>query len=277
MSPLQKLVERSDFAGRRLRRQQRHEGGVLPARQRAALPVPAIFRTGGCGRALPPARMSKTADTRPTIRSRARSRSGPGADCLFLAPYAFAKSIDNLSSDVQGFSSQDPNNNNGEKGLSDYDVKYRWVTSANYALPWPAGPRPLSSHLVRGWEVGSIVTVQSGLPFTPTIATDPANTGTSLRPDRIGAGRWTIGRCCATSILPPFACPPPSPSAIAAGIFCAAEASTIGISSPCGTSGSRAGEPAVPRGILQFHQYAGVWHSRGEHPIGHRWPHPFGR
>ena len=30
--------------------------------------------------------------------------------------------------------------------------------------------------------------MQSGLPFTPSIATDPANTGTSLRPDRIAKG-----------------------------------------------------------------------------------------
>jgi hypothetical protein len=106
----------------------------------------------------------------------------------FLSSYAFAKSIDNLSSDVQGFSSQDPNNNNGEKGVSDYDVRYRWVTSANYAMPFGKGGRGPAAILVRGWEVGSIITVQSGLPFTPSIATDPANTGTSLRPDRIGRG-----------------------------------------------------------------------------------------
>ena len=43
---------------------------------------------------------------------------------------------------------------------------------------------------MKNWEMGSIVTVQSGLPFTPSIATDPANTGTSRRPDRIGSGTW---------------------------------------------------------------------------------------
>jgi hypothetical protein len=106
----------------------------------------------------------------------------------FLNSFAFAKSIDNLSSDVQGFSSQDPNNNNGEKGLSDYDVKYRWVTSANYAMPFVKGRRGLLALVVRAWEVGSIFTAQSGLPFTPSIATDPANTGTSLRPDRLATG-----------------------------------------------------------------------------------------
>src|SRR5579872_2151095 len=105
-----------------------------------------------------------------------------------LSSYAFAKSIDDLSSDVQGFSAQDPRNNNAEKGVSDYDIKHRWVTSFNYALPFAKGRRDFLGQIARGWEVGSIVTLQSGLPFTPGISTDPANTGNSKRPDRIGNG-----------------------------------------------------------------------------------------
>ena len=106
-----------------------------------------------------------------------------------LSSYAFAKSIDNLSGDNQGFSSQDPNNNNGEKGVSDYDVKHRYVNSLNYELPFGRGGSGVVANAVRGWELGSIVTLQSGLPFTPAIGTDPANTGTSLRPDRLGNGK----------------------------------------------------------------------------------------
>src|SRR5207302_901612 len=49
-----------------------------------------------------------------------------------LSSYAFAKSMDNLSGDNQGFSSQDPSNNNAEKAVSDYDdVKQRFVNSVN--------------------------------------------------------------------------------------------------------------------------------------------------
>lgn len=105
-----------------------------------------------------------------------------------LVSYAFAKSIDNLSGDNQGYASQDPNNNNGEKGVSDYDVKHRMVSSVNYALPFAKNGHGPLALLVKHWEIGSIVTMQSGLPFTPSISTDPANTGTSLRPDRIGNG-----------------------------------------------------------------------------------------
>jgi hypothetical protein len=108
-----------------------------------------------------------------------------------LSSYAFAKSIDNLSADVQGYSSQDPNNNNAEKGASDFDVRHRWVTSVNYVLPFGRNGSGILNHVVRDWELGSIFTVQSGLPFTPSISTDSANTGTSRRPDRIGTGELT--------------------------------------------------------------------------------------
>ncbi len=111
-----------------------------------------------------------------------------------LSSYAFAKSMDNLSGDNQGFSSQDPLNNNGEKGVSDYDVKHRFVTSGNYVLPFGKNRTDLLSRVLQSWELGSIVVLQSGLPFTPGIGTDPANTGTSLRPDRIGAGKLGGGR-----------------------------------------------------------------------------------
>ena len=106
----------------------------------------------------------------------------------WLGSYAFAKSLDNLSGDVQGFASQDPNNNNAEKGPSDYDIKHRFVLSGNYAVPFARNRGGAFGHLIRNWEIGSILTLQSGSPFSPGIATDPANTGTSLRPDRIGSG-----------------------------------------------------------------------------------------
>jgi hypothetical protein len=63
------------------------------------------------------------------------------------------------------------------------------VTSLNYSLPFGKGGSGPLSYLIRDWETGSIITVQSGLPFTPSISTDSANTGTSLRPDRIASGQ----------------------------------------------------------------------------------------
>jgi hypothetical protein len=121
-----------------------------------------------------------------SLQVKAQVRSWHGLS--FLSSYAFAKSIDNLSSDVQGFSSQDPRNNNAEKAASDYDQKHRWVTSLNYALPVAKNRRDFIGRLAQGWELGSIVTVQSNTPYTPSITSDPANTGNSKRPNRIASG-----------------------------------------------------------------------------------------
>lgn len=146
-----------------------------------------------------------------------------------LSSYAFAKSIDNLSGDVQ-LSAQDPNNNNGEKGLSDYDVKHRMVSSLNYSLPFgKTGPKALS-YIVRDWELGSIVTLQSGLPFTPNIGTRSGqHRHQPATPTASATAGSTTARSSWTSIRRPSPCPPPSPSATAAVISCMLVASATGI------------------------------------------------
>lgn len=121
-----------------------------------------------------------------SLQVKAQVRSWHGFS--FLSSYAFAKSIDNLSTDSQGFSSQDPRNNNAEKAASDYDQRHRWVTSLNYALPLARNRRDFLGRVAQGWELGSIVTVQSNTPYTPSITSDPANTGNSKRPNRIASG-----------------------------------------------------------------------------------------
>jgi hypothetical protein len=45
-----------------------------------------------------------------------------------------------------------------------------------------------AAYLLGGWQVNTIATVQTGLPFTPTLNAPVANTGTGSRPDRIGDG-----------------------------------------------------------------------------------------
>ena len=62
-------------------------------------------------------------------------------------------------------------------------------------LPFGSGKRflggagQLANALVGGWQAQSIITYRSGLPFTPTISRDVANTGVGgQRPNRIGSG-----------------------------------------------------------------------------------------
>jgi hypothetical protein len=87
------------------------------------------------------------------------------------------------------------------RGLSGLDVGQRFVSSFGAELPFGKGKAFLSDAgraadlILGGWQVGGIVTFQGGFPFTPVIASDPANVAFSYarRPDRIGRG--TVDKC----------------------------------------------------------------------------------
>lgn len=122
------------------------------------------------------------------LQAKAEIRTWRGLS--MLASYAYAKSLDNQSGDPQGGTFvMDPNNLRLEKGPSSFDVRQRFVTSFNYALPALVRKGGVARQLLNGWEIGSIFTAQAGFPFTPTVATDVANIGLPNRPDRIGDGR----------------------------------------------------------------------------------------
>jgi hypothetical protein len=92
-----------------------------------------------------------------------------------------------------------------EHGPADYDQRYRSVTSFAWDLPFGKGRRYLDSEgvldgIFGGWQLGGIVTIAAGFPFSPAIGLDTSNTGTfgQLRPDLVGdpdpgtksAARW---------------------------------------------------------------------------------------
>jgi hypothetical protein len=79
-----------------------------------------------------------------------------------------------------------------EKQLSPEDVRHRFFVSSVWDLPVGKGRRWLSGgplgRAVEGWQLSPIFTAQTGLPFTPGIAGNPANTTGGIRPDRIRDG-----------------------------------------------------------------------------------------
>jgi hypothetical protein len=83
-----------------------------------------------------------------------------------------------------------PFNLAADKGLATYDVRNVGVISALYELPFGRG-RALANGLegwgnglVSGWSVNSIVTLQSGFPFTPQLSYNPSNNGDTRNPVR---------------------------------------------------------------------------------------------
>jgi hypothetical protein len=83
-----------------------------------------------------------------------------------------------------------PYNPDADWGPATYDVRHAASIDAIYALPFGRGARVLSgagdvlNGFVGGWMLNSVVTLQSGFPFTPQLAYNPANNGDSRNPVR---------------------------------------------------------------------------------------------
>jgi carboxypeptidase family protein len=77
-----------------------------------------------------------------------------------------------------------------DRGLATYDVRNIGVITASYELPFGQGRRFLGGEggimgqVAGGWTVNSIVTAQSGFPFTPLLGYNPSNSGDTRNPVR---------------------------------------------------------------------------------------------
>jgi hypothetical protein len=78
-------------------------------------------------------------------------------------------------------------------GPCDFDQRHTGSISFNYGLPFGPGKPFLNAdskwlkYTVGGWNLSAVSTLKSGLPFTPTVNGDIANTGAgSQRPNASG-------------------------------------------------------------------------------------------
>ena len=95
----------------------------------------------------------------------------------FLSSFAWGKSIDNGSGiRTSDGDSLTPSNNYDlelERGLSAFDFRRRWTTSWVWELPFGKDRRWMNTSTVAdlvlgGWQIGGILTLQDGFPFTVT-------------------------------------------------------------------------------------------------------------
>ncbi len=77
----------------------------------------------------------------------------------FSGSYTWSKSIDENSRNFEGVVIQDSNTIRGDRGLSDFDARHRFVLSGVYNLPFAR------NRLVSGWEISLVETLQSGNPI----------------------------------------------------------------------------------------------------------------
>jgi hypothetical protein len=127
----------------------------------------------------------------------------------FIAAYTFSRSLDqgsggNSSGSESRINIQNPRNLSADYGLSDFDHRHRFTFSPVYQLPFGRGRRFLSSAnrlgdtVIGGWDLTGIVTLQSGSPFSVSMASNAnLNTGTFLRPNRVCNGNKPSGRTIA--------------------------------------------------------------------------------
>jgi hypothetical protein len=93
-----------------------------------------------------------------------------------LAAYTFSKSIDDTSAFLPTIADvnfpQNSHNYGLERALSSFDTPNRATIALLYRIPG-------ASRWTRGFEASSIITAQSGQPFTPTLSPDddPSHTG----------------------------------------------------------------------------------------------------
>jgi hypothetical protein len=146
----------------------------------------------------------------------------------FVAGYTYSHALDEASSNSNANPLPPSSANPGlQYGSSDFDIRHRFTFTATYNLPKRKSP----GQLLEGWSVNSIVTLQSGLPWTPEdMSNDFSGTGQVNELDSFGqiwdftgnpadfrsgpnpipcwagSGGAALSGCTITTIAPPAAC-----------------------------------------------------------------------
>lgn len=98
----------------------------------------------------------------------------------FVAGYTFSHALDDMSSNWVAFLPMDSKRPFLDHGSGDEDIRHRFTFSVTYSLP----EKKTRSQLLEGWQLNTIITVQSGQPWN---VNDQAN-NFSLTNDN--ADRW---------------------------------------------------------------------------------------
>jgi hypothetical protein len=112
----------------------------------------------------------------------------------FRGVYTFSRALDdgdNLNTSVATNSPaflSDPLRPNADYGRASFDVRHCGVIQVSYDLPFgrtgSSRGESWKGWLVGNWQVSGIVTLQSGLPFTPQLSYNASNDGDTRNPVR---------------------------------------------------------------------------------------------
>jgi hypothetical protein len=113
-----------------------------------------------------------------------------------LTFYTFSKSIDDESNNAQfTFSNPHPTDQRFNRGVSDFDIRHNFRTSAVYEMPRLAGQNALVRGALGGWNLSAILDIRSGFPFGLVSGRDNSFSGMGLdRADLTGNPALDTGR-----------------------------------------------------------------------------------
>jgi len=80
----------------------------------------------------------------------------------FTAGYTYSHALDNGSLNRQGFLPQNSLDPGAEYSSGDFDIRHRFTFTTTYDIPGIKG----YAQMLEGWKLNSIITVQSGQPWT---------------------------------------------------------------------------------------------------------------
>ena len=112
----------------------------------------------------------------------------------YLVAYTWSKAIDVGCTDRENCSVQDPWHLNTNRSVASFDLPHVLSASVTYDLPFGPSrqfrtPSRVLNQIIGDWQLNTILTLHSGVPFTLLAAGDIANTGNTgnyERLDRVG-------------------------------------------------------------------------------------------
>ncbi len=155
-----------------------------------------------------------------SLQAKVEGRAWHGATAL--VSYTYSKCLDNGTYNI-GADIREVHSNISYYGVCQYNLTNNFVFSYNYLIPMGRGTAFLGNlpswgnAILGNWTVSGITTAQSGLPFTPTISNDQANTGFgNQRPNVVGKPKVLKNVSCWFYITANKSCQGVDPQGVAA-------------------------------------------------------------
>ncbi len=109
--------------------------------------------------------------------------------------WTWSHSLDDTSGESSNTPIQNSRDLEAQHASSTFDIRHKLAVSGTYELPfghgrkWMSGSGRTVDAVLGGWQINNILTLATGLPFTPVMQTSTLNTGSGTQfPNRIASG-----------------------------------------------------------------------------------------